>query len=223
MTRTWKTLGVLTPWALGLAVAACQNDGGPSQCFESGATSYAFHVPGDTTAWFHWDAGEGGVRIYAEPSGALPGNTDTALALWQGAFRCGEIALQRWTDSNTADVVLRTTTGSPPVAPQVRTLAADSLNACRGRTDVAIDTLDRVRRPIRAYVWPQGVDPAATASCYRFVTAHEIGHTLGLFQHSLDTADLMHSTPRRRALSINDRFTVQVLFNTPSVLAAEPR
>jgi hypothetical protein len=223
VTPTPRTLGILGPWAAALALAACQNDGGPGRCFESGATSYAFHVPGDTTAWFHWNPGEGGVRIYAEPSGALPANTDTAIALWQGAFRCGEIALRRWNDSGTADVVLRTTAGSPPVAPSVRTLAADSLNACRGRTDVAFDSLDRVRRPIRAYVWPQGVDPAGTAACYRFVTAHELGHAIGLFQHSLNTADLMYSVPRRRVLSVNDRFTVQVLYNTPSVLPAEPR
>jgi len=223
MSATGRTLGIAAAWAGALVLAACQNDAGPSRCFESGATSYAFHVPGDTTAWFHWNQNEGAVRIYAEPAGTLPANTDAAIALWAGAFRCGEIGFARWNDSAGADIVLRTTASSPPVAPNVRSFAADSLNACRGRTDVAFDTLDRIERPIRSYVWPQGVDPAATTVCYTFVTAHELGHGLGLFQHSLDTADLMYSVPRRVALSPNDRFTIQVLYNTASVLSAEPR
>jgi predicted Zn-dependent protease len=223
MTAVRSFAAAATLYGAALALAACQNDGGPGQCFESGATGYAFYVPGDTTAWFHWNAAEGAVRIYAEPSGALPANTDAAIALWAGAFRCGEIGLQRWTDSSTADIVLRTTTTAPPIVPKVRVLAADSVNACRGRTDIALDTLDRIERPIRSYVWPQGVDSAATTACYNFVTAHELGHALGLFLHSLDTADLMHSAPRRRALSVNDRYTIQVLYHIASVLVAEPR
>jgi Matrixin len=223
MSVTGRTIGVIVAWAGALALAACQNDGGPGRCFESGAFGYPFHVPGDTTAWFHWNAAEGAVRIYAEPASPLPANTDGAIALWAGAFRCGEIGMQRWNDSTTADVVLRTTLAAPPVAPSVRTLAADSLNACRGRTDVALDTLGRIERPIRSYVWPQGTDPAATEACYPFVTAHELGHALGLFLHSLDTADIMYAAPRRYALTVNDRYTIQVLYNIASVLIAEPR
>lgn len=223
MTVTRRTLLVLAAWAGALVLAACQNDGGPGRCFESGAFGYPFHVPGDTTSWFHWNAAEGAVRIHAESSGRMPANTDAAIAMWAGAFRCGEIGLQRWSDSSSADVVLRTTTATPPVAPSVRTLAADSLTACRGRTDVALDSAGRVERPIRSYVWPQGTDSVATAACYQVVTAHELGHALGLFLHSLDTADIMYAAPRRYALSVDDRYTIQVLYNIASVLVAEPR
>ncbi len=224
MTRTWKTLGALAPWALALAVAACQNDGGPGQCFESGATSYPFVMPGDSTAWFHWLPQDYPVRVYAEPVGDNVANTDTAIALWLGAFRCGELNLVRWSDSNTADIVVRNPPTQPPITSIVRVAAADSTTACRGRTDIpAWDSTGVFPRPIRSYVWPIGVDAAATASCYRFVTLHELGHALGLFAHSQDSLDIMHFRPRRRVVTHNDRYTIQVLHSYDPSLRAAPR
>jgi hypothetical protein len=211
-------------WAAALVVAACQNDAGPGQCFESGATSYPFVMPGDPTAWFHWLPPDYPVRVYAEPVGDNVANTDTAIVLWLSAFRCGELNLVRWSDSNTADIVVRNPPVQPPFTPTTFATAADSTSACRGRTDIpAWDSSLVFPRPIRSYVWPMGVDPAATASCYRFVTLHELGHALGLFAHSPDTLDIMHFRPRRRAISINDRYTVQVLHSYQPSLRAAPR
>ena len=211
--------------ALAAAAAACHDSVGPGACFEPNATAYFFNVPGDTNGVFHWPSSSMPVRVYAEPVGELQRNVDSTMVLWVNAFRCGELSLSRVADSVGADIVLRNPTSLPPIppAPTPVSVAADSINACRGRTDVQLDTLGRIQRPIRSYVAPQGIDSAATAACYHFVVAHEFGHALGLFQHSPDPLDLLYSTPRRRALTANDRYTVQLLYHTPPTFTPTPR
>jgi predicted Zn-dependent protease len=223
MPSTRRALLAAAPWAAALTLAACQNDGGPGRCYESGATSYPITAPWNDSLIFHWSPAEYPVRVYAEPTGALPALADSAVARWLGAFRCGELGLVRWTDSTTADIVIR----NPPIRPaiiaaQVR-FAADSLHACQGRTDGDTLTSTQLIRPLRSYVWPVGIDSAATAACYRFAVPHELGHALGLLQHSRDTADLMYGVPRRREPSVNDRFTIQVLYSYSSPVTMTPR
>ncbi len=224
MIRRSAAVGSAVLYGAALLLAACQNDGGPGRCFESGATSYPFILPGDTTAWFHWVGGDFPVRVYAEPTGATVANTDTAITLWLGAFRCGELQLRSWPDSTTADIVVRNPPFQPPIPLAGRMAAADSTTACRGRTDIpAWDSSGVFQRPIRAWVWPVSTDSTAVAACYRFVTLHELGHALGLFSHSTDTLDIMHFRPRRREVSINDRYTIQVLHSYVPSLRAAPR
>lgn len=208
--------------ALAAATAACHDSPGIGACLEPDATAYAFNAPGDTTAVFHWPTSFMPVRVYAEPMGELQQNVDSAMVLWANAFRCGELSLRRVTDSTTADIVVRNPTSLPP-QPSPIGLAADSVNACSGRTDVQVDTLGRIQRPIRSYVAHLGVDSAATAACYHFVVAHEFGHALGLFQHSPDPLDLMYPIPRRRLLTPDDRYTIQLLYHTTPTLAPTPR
>jgi predicted Zn-dependent protease len=43
---------------------------------------------------------------------------------------------------------------------------------------------------------------------------HEIGHTLGLLQHSTEPTDLMAAQPTARAPSTRDRMTAEVLYHT---------
>jgi len=214
--------GAAAVLATALVLSACQNDGGPGQCYESGATSYPFIMPGDSTAWFHWLGPDYPIRVYAEPVGATVANTDTAITLWLAAFRCGELHLVSWSDSASADIVVRNPAFTPPIPRLYHTVAADSVTACGGRTDInAWDAEGVFPRPIRSYVWPLGGDAAATAACYRFVTLHELGHALGLFSHSPDSMDIMYRRPRRREVSNNDRYTIQVLYSyTPSLRAA---
>ena len=222
MTVTRLLAGGAALYGAALALAACTSDD-PSRCFEPDPTSYAFHVPYDTTRWFRWPGGFYPVRVYAENTGSLQVNTDSAIAVWLGAFRCGELSMVRWADSTSADVIVRNPPFQPPVLVGTRILAVDSINACRGRTDVDTISADTIARPLRAHVWPQGIDAAATEACYRFVTAHELGHALGLFMHSLDPQDLMYTSPRRRVVSVNDRYTIQILYHSIPPMAAAPR
>ena len=205
-----------------LALVACSSES-PAACFEPDATSYAFHVPYDTTRWFRWPSNQYPVRVYAENSGDLQVNTDSAIAVWLHAFRCGELSMVRWTDSTGADVVIRNPPIQPAAPPAFHLAAGDSTNGCRGRTDVDTISADTIMRPIHSYVWPLGADSAATASCYHFVTAHELGHALGLFMHSTDPGDLMYTYPHRRVVSVNDRYTIQILYHSISPMVPGPR
>jgi predicted Zn-dependent protease len=51
-------------------------------------------------------------------------------------------------------------------------------------------------------------------ACLTRVAAHEVGHTLGLFQHSDDPGDLMYSFPAVNRPSTRDANTVITLYGT---------
>ncbi len=222
LARLARCAGLVT---VALGTAACR-DGNLGDCLESNATRYAYTLPGDSTAVFRWTSARMPVRVYAEPAGALPENTDSAMVLWVNAFRCGELTLERIADSNVADIILRNPAAMPPLPAAATALFADSVGACLGRTDGEIDTTaapDSLRGPLRSYVTPNGSDPVAVAGCYRFTVAHELGHGLGLLSHSTNAQDLMHAVPKRRLATANDRFTVQLLYQAAPTIRPATR
>jgi predicted Zn-dependent protease len=205
------------------ALAACHEGVGPGQCFEPNVQAYGFTLGGDSALVFHWPPSYMPVRVYAEPTGDLPANAGAAMALWANAFRCGEMSLTLVPDSAQADIVMRNPTDLPAGAPGAPVVYADSVGACSGVTQFDTSGMT-VLRPIRSFVAPvPGSDSASAAACYHFVTAHELGHALGLLQHSPDTGDLMYTTPRRRMLSEADRYTIQLLYHTTATLRPSPR
>ncbi|HTT69331.1 MAG TPA: matrixin family metalloprotease [Gemmatimonadales bacterium] len=219
---------VLACLAGGAAVAlafACHETGGPAACFEPNATAYAYFLNGDTNLVFHWPASYMPVRVYAEPTGSLPANVQTAMALWTGAFRCHELSLTATTDSTHADVIFRNPLSAPEAPPAARVMHVDSIGSCHGLTQFFTDS-DTVALvgPMRSYVvaYP-GVDSASAAACFRIATTHELGHALGLLAESPDGGDIMYSTPSRSTLSEDDRFTIQLLYHATSKLAPPPR
>jgi predicted Zn-dependent protease len=218
LTRGAAVLGT----ALLALLAACHDSVGPGRCFEPNVQAYGFALNGDTNLVFHWPASYLPVRVYAEPVGNLPANTLAAMALWVGAFRCSELSLAVAADSTHADIIVRNPPFLPLAARAAAELRADSVGACTGVTK--FDTVGTtLAGPIRSFVSPVSTDTVAVASCYHFVTAHELGHALGLFVHSADTSDLMYTTPRRRVLSAADKYTIQLLYHTTSKLAPAPR
>jgi predicted Zn-dependent protease len=218
--------GLLLAGAAGLAaLAACHDSVGPGACFESSVAAYPFDLNGDTNLVFHWPASYMPVRVYAEPTGELVANVQTAMAVWTNAFRCGELSLTMTTDSSRADIIVRNPTLLPAARAETRAVYADSTTACHGVTQLTLDsTGTRLSGPMRSYVAAYaGSDSASVASCYHFVTAHELGHALGLLAHSPDPADLMFASPQHLALSAADRYTIQLLYHTPSKLGPPPR
>lgn len=208
------------------AVLAACRDASISRCFESNATAYPFHLPGDTSVVFRWPDGYRPVRIYAEPVDSVQANTLRGMQLWANGVRCGELSLQLWPDSTTADVIVRNPQflPPPPTSGAIMRAPGDSVGACGGRTDVFLDSArTTLLRPIRSYIVPNGIDTAATNACYHFVTAHELGHALGLFSHSSDPGDLMYQVPRRTALSINDLYTIEILYHSTAPVTPSPR
>lgn len=220
MRRLLVTAGCTLTAAL---VAAACGDGQMSDCFESNATRYSFYLQGDTTLVFRWPASRMPVRIYAEPAGELPANVDAAMGLWVNALRCGELTLQRTADSVHADIIFRNPAAMPPIPAPGVTLAADSVGACTGRTDGLLDSAGtQLVGSIRSYVASNSIDPVAVASCYHFTVAHELGHALGLFNHSPFADDLMYVVPHRPLATLNDRYTFQRLYNTSATILPPP-
>jgi hypothetical protein len=212
--------------AAGLALlAACHEGVGPGACFEPDATAYRFDLNSDTNLVFHWPGSYMPVRVYTEPTGNLPANVQAAMTLWTGAFRCGELRLASTTDSTRADIVVRNPSSLPTAPQAAHLLRADSVGACQGVTQVTLDSAQtRLTGPMRSYVAPLPfADSAATEACYHFVTAHELGHALGILAHSPDTSDLMYQQPRRRLLTADDRYTIQLLYHVASKLGPPPR
>lgn len=206
-------------------LAACNEGVGPGACFEPNAQPYNFDLNGDTNVVFHWPASYMPVRVYAEPTGDLPANVQTAMQLWVGAFRCRELSLTTAADSTHADIIVRNPVALPPAPRAAYQMHADSVGACHGVTQAFTDSAGTaLAGPIRSYVaaFP-GADSAAAAACYHFVTAHELGHALGLLSHSPDTNDIMFATPHRLALSEDDRYTIQLLYHVASKLGPPPR
>ncbi len=220
--RPARPLGVLAKAALAAGVvAACHDNVGVSACFEDGLP-YSYVLNGDTTLVFRWPASHQPVRVYAEPVGDVQANVATAAARWLSALRCGELSITLVTDSTTADVIVRNPPSAPPAPPAAIALAADSVGACGGQTRADFDSTNTLLGPVRAYVYPIATDPVALAGCYRMVTTHELGHALGILNHSPDTSDIMYSPPRRGTLSPTDRVTFQYLHHTTPTIRPQP-
>ena len=218
-------LGPLGCSAAALLLATCESGAGPGACFEPSARPYNFDWQGDTNIVFHWPASYMPLRVYAEPVGDLRANTQTGMQLWVSAFRCSTVSFQMVTDSTHADIIVRNPQSLPVAVAPARALRADSINACQGVTQFQTDSdTTALVGPMRSYVAPfAGTDSASLAACYHFVTAHELGHALGILSHSPDTSDLMYQSPRRLQLSEDDRYTIQLLYSVASKLGPPPR
>ncbi len=209
-------------------VAACHEGVGPGACFEPNVLAYGFALNGDTNLVFHWPSAYMPVRIWAEPAGAYPADVQLAMGIWQNAFRCGELSLTTATDSTRADIIALNPLSLPTgggLGGGGGAGAADSVGACQGVTQYQTDSAGTtLTGPVHLYVAPApGADSVSVASCYHFVTAHELGHALGILAHSADSSDLMYSTPHRAVLTEADRYTIQLLYHTTSKIGPPPR
>lgn len=207
--------------ATGLAAAACHDTS--VSCLDNGIP-YAYSLPGDSAHYFHWPPARMPLKVYAEPVGNLPANTDAAITLWSGIVRCGNLSMVRTADSTQADIIIGNPAFLPPAPPADAAhpvLWADSVGACIGKTSPVIDDSSapwKLIPPIHAWVAHQGSDSLATEACYHFTVAHELGHALGLFSHSPNPDDLMNALPKRRVVTGADRVTLQLLYSrTPTI------
>jgi len=202
------------PLAL-LAVAAlsCSEATAPNR-----APNYEWRlfVENDTLS-FHWPASMLPVKIWVEDSLDMPAQVQQAITSWKSVFLYGEYDAVLVSDSSSADVVVRV--ASPP-AKAVATV--DRLNTlfpgCEGATDIdTVSTRYDLQLPVRIYLTPR-YDPAQydLTECFRITTRHELGHSLGLFQHTSDSRDIMYSQPEATEFSVRDINTAQVLSHWPA-------
>lgn len=216
--------GAVAALAAAAVLAACGDGNRPNTCYDSNAFSYGFRPAADTTIVFRWPADRMPVRFYADTAGGLRDDLQASLTIWVNAFHCQEASFQLALDSTTADVIVRRAPSLPPTSAPAFSFGADSVGACAGRSDFEIDSTRALTGPFHAYIVPLAVgDPVALAGCFRMVTTHELGHTLGIFTHSPDPDDLMYATPRRGTLSPDDRYTLQRLYHTTPTVRPAPR
>jgi hypothetical protein len=172
---------------------------------------------------FHWSESDLPVRFWAEDALNLPSHVQQGIDQWEAAFLYGEFRGTLVSDSGAADVIVRAA-----VAPKGGfsiTRMARMAPECQGATDVELAPVgNRILRPIRIYVVPRfaagspGID-----ECMALTTTHEIGHSLGIFMHSPDPADLMYEDPVVPTISPRDRSTAELAYHTTPTLSIEPR
>lgn len=203
-------------WAAAL-LAACNEPTIPER-----AALYGFSDPNDPTAVFHWPAARLPVRFYGDPRGALRSLVPNAIAAWESQFLYGEFQGVTVTDSLQADVIVGWTGTVPSDVPSD---TANPVPACAGSTtnpaaafkDSSVNVL---HIDLTAF---SGYPDAKVAACLRRVTVHELGHALGLLQHSPYATDVMHADPTVYLPSPGDHVTVEVLYHTPATIFPPPR
>lgn len=193
--------------ALLVVVTACGDPTIPTR------QPYPFADPfGDV---FRWPAGLLPVRYYIDDRGPMRALVTEGLGSWEAQFLYREWRGVLEPDSNVADVIVR---WGGPVPPDVAPDPGPPVPACGGLTQIVLDAVGgNVERPIRITVNELSgtFTPEQLVACYARVLPHEIGHSLGLLDHSPQTDDLMAAQPLVRVPSDRDRMTAEVLYHTP--------
>jgi predicted Zn-dependent protease len=153
-----------------------------------------------------------------EDAASLPVNVPTAIATWRGAFLYGEFDATIVSDSASADVIVRAG-GAPGAEFSRRAVRLHSALApqCAGATDLDIsEDHTQLRLPVRMYIDPRS-DPNAPdlPACLTLTTTHELGHALGIWEHSPQATDIMFADPVATAPSVRDLGTAEVLYHRP--------
>jgi predicted Zn-dependent protease len=210
--RRWMAI------ALALVALACGDIASPLRSdlyewrrFEPTAT-------GIDTISFHWPQDRLPVRVWVEDASDLPKDVSRAITTWRGEFLYHEFDAVVVSDSTRADVIVRS--GPPPPKLSVTRLHSALAPQCSGATDFDLsDDHEDLRLPIRTYIDPKS-DPAAPglAECVALTSMHELGHSLGIFEHSPTPTDLMYKEPTVSLPSERDRNTAEVLYHLPSTV-----
>lgn len=177
---------------------------------------------GVDTVSFHWPRSALPVRVWVGADDPLRPHMKTAIARWKGTFLYGEFDAVMVDDSAKADVIVRNVS-PPPLGGLLRLEAFAS--ECRGATDIPYNLGDNtVQFPFRIYIYSRFTpDPPGLDKCYSITATHELGHAIGLLEHSLSPTDVMLGDPLNDGISDRDRITAETLYHLPSRLAPGTR
>jgi predicted Zn-dependent protease len=178
---------------------------------------------GVQTLSFAWPASRQPVRIYVEDTLDYPARMDRAIRQWSSQFLYGEFRAALVSDSNTADVIVRAEP-APASGPIVPLRLLRRARECEGATDLALNVDTRqIVLPMRIYTRPVVEESAALETCLDLTLAHELGHAMGIFEHSPDADDLMANDPSATEPSLRDRSTAERAYHTPTTLTVVGR
>lgn len=211
-----------TALALTLVLAACE---GPTIPPSSANDIYPFHLETTPPSVLRWPSGST-IRVFitggaGERATVLEESFAEGAAQWNGTPWYGDYELVRVTSIAEADVLLRWSDEVPPV----------DFSGCEPQISRAVTTFclrddDATRLhvfPVSGSAAPGSVrmivsiltSEASRPDAVRRLVAHELGHVVGIAQHSPDNDDLMFGRELTRAtLSRRDQATVRVLYRT---------
>jgi predicted Zn-dependent protease len=188
---------------------------------------------------FRWPGDRLPVRYFADTRGNMQDLVSTSLQAWEQQFLYGEFKATLVGDSADADVIVIWEDSIPPDVPPD---TAGALAACDGLTQYLVDSTAAMSPSDTAGTHAGGEPPltmtapihvqlrvrlgyteAQVAACMQRISAHEIGHTLGILTHSPATTDLMYGTPPTAIPTNRDRNTAQVLYHTTPTIGPPPR
>lgn len=209
-------------WTIGAAAVAALACGEIASPERTDLYEWRLFVPGDggatDTLSFFWDQRRLPVRIWAEDAAGLPGYAERAIGVWESGFLYREFRGEMVSDSATADVLIFANS-----APNL-TLGIHRLHSmapqCSGATDLEVsDDHTELLVPIRVFIDPVlPLDQPATQTCLALTTIHELGHALGIFQHSPNPDDIMFANPVVETPSDRDRGTIEAIYHYPPTL-----
>ena len=167
---------------------------------------------------FNWPRSSLPVKIWVEDTLGLPEYTAQGIAAWKDQLLYNEWDAVLVSDSSTADVVIGFS-----IIPAIRSVKLYSLApGCSGLTSFPPLVDSTITLPFRVRIINQSTDPTSpqAQSCFSITVAHELGHTLGLFQESANPNDLMYGADPTTGPSTRDRNSIQQLYHAPADLSA---